>query len=125
MGFIIRIPGQPEIDSSDFTIDEIDAIEREADVYWIMAHPWRQVKVARAFMRVAYARHGMDPKLADDLRLRNLTKVFDYVPDEEETEAEAEEEVPTKARKGRSRVGSSDTSQSATSGLPPLAANSA
>jgi len=125
MGFIVRIPGQEEIDSADFTIDEVDQIERESEVFWILAHPWRQVKVARAFMRVAYQRHGMDPKLADDLRLRDLTKVFDYRPDADE-EAPSEEEVPTKPRsRGRSQRNSSDSSQASTTGPPLSVANSA
>ena len=124
MGFIVKIPGQEEIDSADFAIDEVDQIEQETQVYWILAHPWRQVKVARAFMRVAYQRHGMDPKLADDLRLRDLTKVFDYRPDVDEEEP-AEEETPTKPRRGRSQRNSSDSSPTNTSGPPLSVANSA
>jgi hypothetical protein len=118
MPFVMRIPGYPEVEDLDFTLDQMDTIERESGVFWVAAHPFKSAKVAKAYLRVAYRIHGLDPDEVNTLTQRQMRGWLDYRPDDDDTPA-GEAETPTRARKGPKRRASSGGAPTATAGPPP------
>lgn len=124
MPWVITIPGEEPINELDFTLDEVDFIERESKTPWGIANPIRVLAVYRAYLKVCLKRVGRDPKEVDTYTQRDIRGWLDYVPDEESEEAKPEE-VPTKARKGRKQAASSVTSLTSTTGPRTSAEQSA
>ena len=116
MTWIIRIPDGPEVESDDFLLDDLDRIERESGIFWSVANPLREAKVARAFLKAAYRRAGLDEDLVDSLRMGQIKSVFRYRPDER---AGGDAETPTKAPRGRKRKPSSGGAPNGTGGPRP------
>lgn len=120
MPFIIRIPGHPELEDLDFTLDMMDSIERESGVYWVLASPFKSAKVAKAYLKVAYRHHGLDPDEVDRLTQREMRGWLDYREDENGPK----DERPTRGRKAPKRPASSKHSQTPTTGHPQSAGSS-
>lgn len=120
MPFIIRIPGHEPVEDLDFTLDDMDLIERESGVFWVMASPFKSAKVAKAYLKVAYRHLGLDPKAIDKLTQRDMRGWFDY---EEDKEVPSVEAVPTKGRKAPTRRSSSSSVPTTTSGPQLLPEN--
>jgi len=128
MAFIIRIPGYPPLEDWDFTLDDLDAIERESGVPWVLATPFRSAKVAKAYFRVAYRHHGLDPDDVDKLTQRDFKGWLDVVPNEDDADDDADAEdgeadPPTTPRRARRSRPSSGASPTATSGPRQSAAS--
>jgi len=121
MPFIIRVPGHPEIEDLDFTLDDLDSVERESGVIWVLASPFKSAKVAKAYLKVAYRRHGLDPDEVDRLTQRQMRGWLDFRPDDDAAEPDGR---PTKGRKAPKSRGSSSTSRTATTGPQPSPAPS-
>jgi hypothetical protein len=73
----IRPPGTDYVMSTDdFTLDEIEAIEENTEVPWLLLDPAKSMKVARAFIKMACIRAGIPdeeigeriPKTVGDLQ---------------------------------------------------------
>jgi hypothetical protein len=121
MTWVIQIPDGPKVESDDFTLDDLDRIEKETGTFWSVMNPLRESKVARAFLKVAYTHADLDPALVDGLTMKTLKGMFDFKADEPE-EAEA---VPLgrKAPKDRMRKSSSAGARSASNGPQPSQGN--
>ena len=117
MPFIIKIPGHPEVEDLDFTLDQMDMIERESGVFWVLASPFKSAKVAKAYLKAAYRMHGLDPDDVDTLRQRDMRGWIDFRADE--SDAEAAPTTPTKGRTARKRPASSVGAPTPTTGPPP------
>lgn len=81
MSWVIRIDGQ-EVCSDDFTLSELERVEKESDTPWSVANPLRSAAVARVFLKVALIKLGRDPVEVDTWTLRQLKTMFDYRADE-------------------------------------------
>ena len=113
MAWIIRIPdGGPQISSDDFTLDQLDSIEKSTGTYWSIMNPLRESKVARAFLKAAYEMADRDPADVDSLTMKSLKSMFDYI-DDAPSEGQG---GPTKARKGQKRRSSSTGARTGSSG---------
>ncbi len=84
----------------DFTIEELGAVEKIADITWSQIHPWRSILAAKAFLTVALMRQGLsDAEISERLQKLTLGEIkdaFEFVMDpipSEEPEAESEGEV--------------------------------
>lgn len=123
MGFTVTVPGHPVVDDLDFTLDDMDVIERESGIPWTIVHPMKNAKVAKAYVRVVYRMHGLDPAEVDSLRQRDMQGWFGHSDVVEDAP-----ERPTRARKGpkpRKPPHSSGSSPTGTSGPPPSADSNA
>jgi hypothetical protein len=123
MPFYVRIPGCPPVCDLDFTLDDMDIIETESGVPWVLCSPFKQARVAKAYARAAYRIHGLDPDEVGTLTQRDMRGWFDYEPDQEDG-PEGQPPGPTKGRKGRKRPPSSGGAPSGTGGPPPPPAGS-
>lgn len=115
MTWVIQIPDGPKVESDDFTLDDLDKIEKQTGTFWSVMNPLRESKVARAFLQTAYTHAGLDPADVDNLTMKTLKSMFDFVPDGEVLDAE---ERPTKPRKGQPRRSSSGGAPSDSNGPP-------
>jgi hypothetical protein len=66
----------------DFTLDEIEAIEEQTEVPWLLLHPGKSIKVARAMLTMACIRAGIpDEEIPARINtLRDLEGVLTLVP---------------------------------------------
>lgn len=76
-----------ELNSDEFLIEDLESVEKSTGVPWSVCNPFREVKVARAFLAVALLRAGKtENEVADALgrvTLGTLKSAFDYKPDDE------------------------------------------
>jgi len=122
MTWLIKIPDGPVVESDDFTLDDLGRIEKDSDTFWSIANPLRSAAVARAFLKTAYRRAGMDETEVDALPMKYLKSVFDFRADDEPA-GEAETD-PTPGRKARTSRNSSGGARRSTTGPPvPLDSN--
>jgi hypothetical protein len=122
MTWLIRIPDGPVVESDDFTLDDLDRIEKETGTYWSIMNPLRESKVARAFLRTAYRRADMDPAGVDTLTMRTLKGMFEYI---EDASAGDDPQRPTKHRKDQKRRSSSGGAHTGSNGPPLLPVDNA
>jgi hypothetical protein len=115
MPFIVKIPGHPELDELDMTLDELDFLETDSGVSWLLASPFKSAKVAKSYLKIAYRRYGMDLEPLDSITQRDIIGWFEYRQDE----GAAASATPTRARKGRKRSASSGPSPDGSTGPPP------
>ena len=126
MTWIIRWE-ETEISSDDFLIEDLESIEKATGQPWSILNPYRDVKVAKAFLAVALLRAGKNEQQIE-LALRvvslgTLKTTFDYKPDDEVEVVQ--DETPTKRRKPHARTSrASSLSESATAGSPTTPGNS-
>ena len=81
MTWLIRLPDGSQASSDDLTLDDLEAIERESGAPWSTAAPLNSVPAARAHLRAAYRRAGLDPDRGGTLTLRTIKATFEHVPD--------------------------------------------
>lgn len=97
MSWLIKHAGV-EFNSDDFLIDDLAEIERATGVSWLVANPWRDVKVARAFLAAAMLRCGRGEEEVEAalnlLTLKQLGRAFTYVKGDDEPAGEDGDEVP-------------------------------
>lgn len=98
MAWITQV-GDFELDSDDLTLEELDQVEKATGVAWSLLNPWRDVNVAKEFIRIAYVRSGLEPAHAEakanTLRGRDIRSAFDFRQDEPLGDGDGEEsEVP-------------------------------
>ena len=118
MTWTVTTPAGP-VSSDDFTLGDLDDIEKGSDTFWSVANPWRHARVARGFLRAAYRAKGLDPGLVDSLTMGALKTAFDYEPDPGDEAAD-----PTRGRRGRSTRASSAPSSKGSAGRPRSAGSS-
>lgn len=94
MSWTVRWRGQ-EYSSLDLTLDEVEAVEKVADLPWSVVNPLARVAAAKAYLAVFLMRDGLnDDEIRAQLgalRLRDIAAAFEYVPDEPEIAPAAEE----------------------------------
>ena len=79
----IRPPGTDYVMSTDdFTLDEIEAIEEQTEVPWLLLDPARSLKVARAMLVMACIRAGIpDDQIGQRINtIKDLHGVLTLVP---------------------------------------------
>lgn len=81
MTWIVRWGGE-RVTSDDFTLDDLIALEKETGTPWSALNPLREIRIARAFLRVAINRTGGDPDDADRATLGRLKHVFEFEEDQ-------------------------------------------
>ena len=96
--WLIKV-GDKTVESDDFTIGDLEEIEKATATPWSIANPLRDIKVARAFLATAMLREGVaDREVEQALRtitLRSLKNTFAFKPDDEdEPEVRSEEDDP-------------------------------
>ena len=110
MSWLIRHNGV-EASSDDFLIDDLAQIEKSTGTPWSVANPWRDVKVARAFLAAAMLRAGRgEEEVATALSLltlKQLKTVFKWVDDDEPPAGEDGQEAPLDRPSPTSRGSSS------------------
>jgi len=89
MTWIMRVPGG-EVSSDDFTLDELELVEKQTGTPWSISNPLRSVAVARAFLKVAVVKSGGSPQDVDKYTLRELKNRFDFRADDDDDEATGE-----------------------------------
>lgn len=95
MTWIMRLPDGAEASSDDFTLGDLEQVEDEGGQPWSVANCYRSAKVARAFLRVAYRRGGLDPTDVDALTMKRLKRVFVFQEDEPvDTDGEETDDSP-------------------------------
>lgn len=97
MTWTMRLPGgRGAVESDDFTLDDLDRIERATGQPWSTLNPWRDAKTAREFIRTAYRHSGLTDAQADDatkrIALRHVKSLFEHRPDEPLAEGDDEED---------------------------------
>jgi hypothetical protein len=84
MAWIVKIDGN-EASSDDFLLDDLSYVERVAKTPWSLANPYKDITVAKAFLRLALIRSGVSDEDADErlktLSLGELKTAFDFVDD--------------------------------------------
>lgn len=80
MAWIIRTPNG-EVSSDDFTLSDLGEVEAETGEPWSTLNVFRSIKVAKAFMRIAYRHVGLDPDEVDGLTLGAWKHSFDFTED--------------------------------------------
>jgi hypothetical protein len=86
--------GGVELDSDDFTIEELGEVEKVSGVPWSLANPLREISVAKAFLAVVLLRTGTSErdlmKELEALTLGKIKRSFEWVDDGSDQEGEEE-----------------------------------
>lgn len=126
MTWIIRLPDGRQVESDDFTLDDLDRTEKATGVPWATFNPWRDAKVCREFLRTAYLHLGMPQEDADAAvaatTLRDAKRMFDYRPDDTDGDSPGGGGA---APLDRRRPSSSRGARTGTGGPPPSPGRSA
>ena len=107
--WIIRV-GDEKVESDDFLIEDLEAIEKAGGSPWSIANPLRDIKVARAFLAVAMLRQGKTDRETEaelkKMTLKTLKGTFEYRSDDDvpgEDESEDPLDRPVRISRGSSR----------------------
>lgn len=107
MAWTIRLDGN-EASSDDFLLDDLAYVEKAAKTPWSIANPYKDIAVAKAFLRVSLIRSGVSEEDADGrlatLTLGELKSAFDFTEDD------------TGGQKGKSQGPTTSTSRSSSGG---------
>lgn len=119
--WLIRVDGF-EMESDDFTIEELGEIERVSGDPWSVVNPLRSAKAARAFVAIALLRSGLAKDQVADrlaaLNLRDLKTAFDYKPEDAATLV-GDQPAPLARRRSTTRGSSRGRPAKDGSRLPP------
>jgi hypothetical protein len=84
MSWKIAIDGN-EVSSDDLLLDDLAYVEKVGGSPWSIANPYKDIGVARAFLRVALVRSGVSPEDADErmktITLGDVKTAFTFVED--------------------------------------------
>ena len=111
MTWVMTLPARAgTVESDDFTLDDLDAIEKATGQPWSTLNPWRDAKVAREFIRTAYRHTGITDEQADDatrrIALRHVKSLFEHRPDEPLSDEPAKDDGgPLDRKRHRSSTG--------------------
>lgn len=112
MTWVVSLPDGQKVESDDFTLADLIAIEKETGTPWSILNPYKDGSVAIAFYRTALRMTDGDPKVADSATLKDLKRMFEFVPDEPIPSNGEGEEVPLDLKAASSSIGA----QSGTAG---------
>lgn len=87
------------LNSDDFTLDELEAVEKASGVPWSILNAYREVRVAKALLAVLLVRLGQsDAQMTDTLTkltMRDIKNVFTWIPEDgEEKNNEVDDSDP-------------------------------
>lgn len=87
MSWLIKIRGS-EVSSDDFTLEELEAVEKASGTPWSVLNAYREIRVAKAMLAVVLVRLGVPDTLMvkelSALTLRDIKSAFVWVPDEDD-----------------------------------------
>ena len=87
MAWTVKLADGFVFDSDDMTLDDLGRIEKDTGTPWSILNPWKDMKVAKAFLVVAMQANGAGQdeayRAVDAMRLRDVKAMFDFRDDDE------------------------------------------